>query len=88
MKPVVPREQASRDVDDAVEYYLKGGAAHAALGLVDALEDAYALLGRHPGVGTTRYASKVFDLSLPLDRAPEGYRAMDQRRAIKVLLRP
>jgi threonine dehydrogenase-like Zn-dependent dehydrogenase len=31
---------------------------------------------------------KVFDLALPLDQAAEGYRAMDQRRAIKVLLRP
>jgi threonine dehydrogenase-like Zn-dependent dehydrogenase len=31
---------------------------------------------------------KVFDLSLPLDQAPEGYQAMDERRAIKVLLRP
>jgi threonine dehydrogenase-like Zn-dependent dehydrogenase len=30
----------------------------------------------------------VFDLSLPLDQAPEGYQAMDERRAIKVLLRP
>ncbi len=34
----------------------------------------------HPG--------KVFDLDLPLDEAAEGYRAMDERRAIKVLLRP
>ena len=31
---------------------------------------------------------KVFDLALPLDRAAEGYRAMDERRAIKTLLRP
>ena len=31
---------------------------------------------------------KVFDLHLPLDEAPEGYRAMDERRAIKVLLKP
>jgi threonine dehydrogenase-like Zn-dependent dehydrogenase len=31
---------------------------------------------------------KVFDLELPLARAAEGYEAMDQRRAIKVLLRP
>ncbi|NUP02798.1 MAG: IMP dehydrogenase, partial [Nonomuraea sp.] len=29
---------------------------------------------------------KVFDLTLPLDRAAEGYTAMDERRAIKVLL--
>jgi threonine dehydrogenase-like Zn-dependent dehydrogenase len=31
---------------------------------------------------------KVFDLELPLDGAADGYRAMDQREAIKVLLRP
>jgi len=31
---------------------------------------------------------KVFDLSLPIDQAAEGYMAMDERRAIKVLLRP
>src|ERR687887_570248 len=31
---------------------------------------------------------KVFDLSLPLDQAAEGYKAMDQRDAIKVLLQP
>ncbi|QHD87428.1 zinc-binding dehydrogenase [Gordonia sp. JH63] len=29
---------------------------------------------------------KVFDLTLPLDDAAEGYRAMDERRATKVLL--
>jgi threonine dehydrogenase-like Zn-dependent dehydrogenase len=31
---------------------------------------------------------KVFDLVLPLDRVAEGYRAMDERRAIKALLLP
>ena len=31
---------------------------------------------------------KVFDLTLPLDQVAEGYRAMDERRAIKTLLRP
>src|SRR5207249_7072418 len=30
---------------------------------------------------------KVFDLSLPLALVAEGYRAMDERRAIKALLR-
>jgi threonine dehydrogenase-like Zn-dependent dehydrogenase len=28
----------------------------------------------------------VFDLTLPLERAAEGYRAMDERTATKVLL--
>ncbi|MGW0809205.1 zinc-dependent alcohol dehydrogenase family protein [Nonomuraea sp. NPDC002799] len=31
---------------------------------------------------------KVFDLVLPLDQAAEGYKAMDERRAIKTLLQP
>jgi threonine dehydrogenase-like Zn-dependent dehydrogenase len=31
---------------------------------------------------------KVFDLTLPLEKVAEGYRAMDERRAIKTLLRP
>jgi threonine dehydrogenase-like Zn-dependent dehydrogenase len=34
----------------------------------------------HPG--------KVFDLTLPLEQVAEGYRAMDERRAIKTLLQP
>ncbi|WP_210590247.1 zinc-dependent alcohol dehydrogenase family protein [Streptomyces sp. GESEQ-35] len=31
---------------------------------------------------------KVFDLTLPLDQVAEGYKAMDERRAIKALLTP
>ena len=31
---------------------------------------------------------QVFDLTLPLAQAAEGYRAMDERRAIKTLLHP
>jgi len=31
---------------------------------------------------------RVFDLTLPLAQVAEGYRAMDERRAIKTLLRP
>ncbi len=30
----------------------------------------------------------VFDATLPLDEVAEGYRAMDERRSIKVLIRP
>ncbi len=31
---------------------------------------------------------RVFDLTLPLDQVAEGYKAMDERRAIKTLLKP
>jgi hypothetical protein len=30
----------------------------------------------------------VFDLTLPLDQVAKGYRAMDERRAIKARLHP
>jgi hypothetical protein len=36
----------------------------------------------------TMQPGKVFDLELPLSEVAEAYRAMDERRAIKVLLRP
>lgn len=36
----------------------------------------------------TLQPGRVFDLELPLSRTPEAYAAMDERRAIKVLLRP
>jgi threonine dehydrogenase-like Zn-dependent dehydrogenase len=37
--------------------------------------------------GRTIDPGKVFDLTLPLEKVAEGYRAMDERRAIKALLR-
>ena len=61
-KPVVPREEANRDVDDAIDFYLGEGAVQAALGFVDDLEAVYAHIGRHPAVGSPRYA---VELNLP-----------------------
>jgi toxin ParE1/3/4 len=72
-KPVVPREQADQDVDDALAYYLAEGAEPAALGFIDALEKAYVHIGRHPATGSPRYAHEL-DLpglrSWPLTRYP------------------
>jgi toxin ParE1/3/4 len=61
-KPIVPRELANRDVDEAIEYYLSEDAAQAALGFIDALEKAYAHIGRYPDAGSNRYAH---ELNLP-----------------------
>ncbi len=72
-KPVVPREQANRDVDDAIDYYLGEGAGQAATGFVDALEEAYAHIGRHPASGSQSYAIELNLPSLrswPLTRYP------------------
>jgi toxin ParE1/3/4 len=40
-KPIVPREMALRDTDDAVTYYLGEHAEAAALGFINGLEEAY-----------------------------------------------
>ena len=61
-KPVVAREIANRDVDEAVAYYLAEGSPRAALGFIDALERAYGRLSRHPTAGSSRYSS---ELNLP-----------------------
>lgn len=58
-KPVVPRELAHRDVEDAVAHYLAEDADSAALGFVDALERAYSHIGRHPATGSPRYAHEL-----------------------------
>jgi threonine dehydrogenase-like Zn-dependent dehydrogenase len=56
-----------------------GGMAPARTYIPELLDDV--LAGRiNPG--------RVFDVEMPLEEAAEAYKAMDERRAIKVLLRP
>jgi len=71
IKPIIPRELAIRDVNDAVDFYLADGSEKVALGFVDELEQAYAYIGRHPATGSPRYAH---ELNLP------GLRSWSLRR--------
>lgn len=59
MKPVVPREQANRDVEAAIDHYLAEASAKVAQGFVEELEKAYAHLARHPASGSPRYAHQL-----------------------------
>ena len=61
-KPIIPRQVANHDVDEAIAYYVDEGATDAALGFIDELERAYAHISRHPATGSTRY---VHELNLP-----------------------
>ena len=61
-KLVLPREQANQDIEDAVAHYLTEGADTTALGFIDALQNAYRHIGRHPATGSPRYAN---ELNLP-----------------------
>ena len=66
IKPVIPREQANQDVDDAIAHYLKEASSSVALGFIDALERGYTHIGRHPGTGSPRHGH---ELDLPGLRA-------------------
>lgn len=65
-KSIVPREQANRDVEGIVAWYLNEATESVALGFIDALEQAYNHIARHPATGSTRYAH---ELNLPGLRA-------------------
>ncbi|MDA0236619.1 MAG: type II toxin-antitoxin system RelE/ParE family toxin [Proteobacteria bacterium] len=54
LKPVVPREQANRDVDAAIAHDLEEVSPAVAVGFIDALERAYTHISRHPGKGSPR----------------------------------
>lgn len=59
MKPVVLRERARRDLDEAVEHYLAEAPRAAAVALVDALEQAFHHMADHPTSGSPRYAHEL-----------------------------
>ena len=72
-KPIVPRELANADVEEAIAYYLREASDEAALGFVDALETAYRHISRHPTSGSSRYAVELSLSGLrswPLRRFP------------------
>jgi len=59
LKPVVPREQANQDVDDAIARYLEQASSSVALGFIDAVEHAYTHIARYPGTGSPRYGHEL-----------------------------
>jgi toxin ParE1/3/4 len=61
-KPVVPREQASRDIEAAALYCAHEAGAPAALRFIDEVESAFRAIARNPAAGSPRYA---YELNLP-----------------------
>lgn len=69
-KPVIPREQARRDVEAAVDFYVREAGERTALRFIDALERTYRAISRSPGAGSPRYGH---ELGLPSVRSrPTG----------------
>jgi toxin ParE1/3/4 len=58
-KPIVPREQARRDIEAAIDYYVDQAGDEVALGFVDALESAYHLIAARPAAGSPFYGHEL-----------------------------
>lgn len=59
IKPVIPRALAVRDVDEAIDFYLEEGGEDTARRFIDALEQAYLHVGRHPTSCSPRYSHEL-----------------------------
>ncbi len=55
-KPVILRERARRDIDEAVGHYLIEAGKTVAPDFIDSMEDTCRLIGDHPVGGLPRYA--------------------------------
>jgi toxin ParE1/3/4 len=58
-KVVVPRQAAHRDVDEAIDHYLRQAGGEIALRFVDAIERTYRAIGERPAAGSPRYAHEL-----------------------------
>ncbi|MGZ6018219.1 MAG: type II toxin-antitoxin system RelE/ParE family toxin [Phenylobacterium sp.] len=58
-KPIIPREQARRDVEDAIDFYAAEAGQAVALRFIDAFEATIAAIGRHPAAGSPRYGHEL-----------------------------
>ena len=58
-KPVVLRERARCDIDEAVGHYLIEAGETVALDFIDSVEDACRRIGDHPMGGSPRYAREL-----------------------------
>ena len=61
-KPVVPRQLARDDIEQAVDHYLGEAGQDIALGFIDAVENTFQLIADNPASGSPRWGH---DLNLP-----------------------
>lgn len=58
-KPVVLRERADRDIDEAVAHDRDEAGARVALAFLDALEHAFRQIAQHAASGSSRHAHEL-----------------------------
>ncbi len=86
--PAIVTPNAQADVLAALDHYLEDGGATVAARFVASLQQAYALLGRQPGLGSLRYATLAGIPSLrawPLRPWPYLVFYLPQERQLDIL---
>lgn len=58
-RPVVASGQALRDIEEAIDHYLREAGVEIAQRFIDAAETAFDLIARQPGIGSPRYAHEL-----------------------------
>jgi len=58
-KPVVLRERARRDIEEAIDHYLAEAGPTVALSFIGALEETRRHISEQPGSGSPRYAHEL-----------------------------
>jgi toxin ParE1/3/4 len=58
-RPVVPRRLATQDIQRAAAHYVEHADPATALRFIDAVEQTFTRIGRHPGAGSPRYAAEL-----------------------------
>lgn len=58
-KPVILRERARQDIEEAVDHYIDVAGERIALRYIDALEQAFRHIGQHPATGSPRHAHEL-----------------------------
>lgn len=58
-RPLLVREWADRDVENAVDYYRREASARVALHFIDAVQDSYQRIVDDPLIGSARYAHEM-----------------------------
>ena len=102
VRPVVLRALAHRDVEEAVDYYARTAGEDVALAFIDALEQGFAHIARHPDPGSPHLGHELALPALrtwPIARHPhlvfyvpnadrvDVWRVLDARRDIPAWLR-
>ena len=58
-KPVIRRATAQRDIDEAIDYYLREAGDRVALRFIGAIEDAFRAIGQSPAAGSPHWAHEL-----------------------------